>query len=133
MSNPEKSYDVGYGRPPKETQFQKGQSGNPKGRPKGAQNLARLARLELNQNIDIQENGRPVRMSRGRVMIKQHIAKALKGDPRAAEFILKLDQRAEIEELQSAGTSRLTEDDQAIIDRFIASRQGSAGGGNDQI
>ncbi len=99
MSNPEKSYDVGYGRPPKETQFQKGQSGNPKGRPKGAQNLARLARLELNQNIDIQENGRPVRMSRGRVMIKQHIAKALKGDPRAAEFILKLDQRAEIERI----------------------------------
>ena len=27
-------YEVGYGRPPKKTQFKKGQSGNPKGRPK---------------------------------------------------------------------------------------------------
>ena len=27
-------YEVGYGKPPKHTQFPKGQSGNPKGRPK---------------------------------------------------------------------------------------------------
>jgi hypothetical protein len=31
---------VGYGRPPKHTRFQTGQSGNRRGRPKGAPNLA---------------------------------------------------------------------------------------------
>ncbi len=28
-------YEIGYGKPPKQTQFRKGQSGNPRGRPKG--------------------------------------------------------------------------------------------------
>ncbi|MDB5317781.1 MAG: hypothetical protein JWO26_370 [Rhodospirillales bacterium] len=34
--NDERNYKVGYGRPPQGTRFKKGQSGNPKGRPKGA-------------------------------------------------------------------------------------------------
>jgi hypothetical protein len=31
---------VGYGRPPLATRFRAGQSGNPRGRPKGARNLS---------------------------------------------------------------------------------------------
>ena len=31
-------YEVGYGKPPKDTRFKPGQSGNPSGRPKGATN-----------------------------------------------------------------------------------------------
>jgi hypothetical protein len=33
-------YEVGYGKPPKHTQFQKGASGNAKGRLKGTKNLS---------------------------------------------------------------------------------------------
>lgn len=42
MDEEPKDYAVGYGKPPMETRFQKGQSGNPGGRPRGARSLAAL-------------------------------------------------------------------------------------------
>src|ERR1700735_4184193 len=39
MDDDESEYKVGFGKPPKQKQFVKGQSGNPKGRPKGSRNM----------------------------------------------------------------------------------------------
>jgi hypothetical protein len=49
---------VGYGRPPRSTRFKPGQSGNPKGRPKGVQSLGAILDKALAARVSVQENGR---------------------------------------------------------------------------
>ncbi|WP_445949374.1 DUF5681 domain-containing protein, partial [Sphingorhabdus sp.] len=48
---------VGYGNPPKHSQFKKGQSGHPKGRPRGKRNMASLVAEVLAQKVTITANG----------------------------------------------------------------------------
>ena len=46
-------YEVGYGRPPKETRFTPGKSGNPKGRPKRKRSLAADLRKEVERMVEL--------------------------------------------------------------------------------
>lgn len=58
MSNDSDDYNVGYKNPPKDTQFKKGMSGNPKGRPKGTKNIRTVLNDTLNEKIQITQNGK---------------------------------------------------------------------------
>jgi len=81
---------VGRGKPPLATRFQKGQSGNPKGRPRGTKNLKTDLMEELRETIVVREGDRTVRMSKQRAMIKTVMNKSLKGDPRAIITLIRL-------------------------------------------
>ena len=111
-------YEVGYGKPPKNMQFKPGESGNPKGRPKGTKNLATDLSEELAEKIIVNEGGRQLKISKQRAMIKSLLAKALKGDTRAASVLLKLLIDAEQATTRNAVADALSEDDQAILASF---------------
>lgn len=87
---PQADYDVGYGKPPKQHRFAAGQSGNPKGRPKGAKGLKAMSREQLGQLITLRIDGKPRKVRRIEAMIAKASELALKGDARALDRCLKL-------------------------------------------
>ena len=81
---------VGYGRPPRHTRFKPGQSGNPKGRPKGTKNLKTDLKEVLGEKIVVREGDRTRTVSKQRAMVIGLVNRTLKGDARAAGLLLSL-------------------------------------------
>ena len=91
--NPESKYEVGFQRPPRHTQFRKGTSGNPKGRPRETKNLAAVLEEALAEKVAIVENGRRRKITKRSAMIKQLVNKAVSGDLRASRQLTDLEFR----------------------------------------
>jgi hypothetical protein len=83
-------YEVGYGRPPREHQFKKGEpSRNPKGRPRGTRPAPDLVAALL-QPVTIRMEGKERKVCFPEAMIQVAQDKALKGDQRAAQTLINL-------------------------------------------
>ncbi|QDY99434.1 hypothetical protein FQ775_03055 [Nitratireductor mangrovi] len=83
-------YEVGYGKPPKSTRFTKGRSGNPKGRPKGSKSAKSLLEQALSAPVTINEGGATRVIEQRMALFKSLVARAIKGDARAAALVVKL-------------------------------------------
>ena len=113
------NYETGYRKPPKHTRFTKGQSGNPKGRPKGTQNLRTDLSEELSELIRVREGDREITVSKQRALLKTLTARALKGNTRAAQLVLDLVWRVIEREATPEPVADLTPEDQAILDDWF--------------
>jgi hypothetical protein len=82
-ANAEEPYVVTRGNPPREYQFKKGQSGNPKGRPKGSKQISTLMEEELDRKVEVTLHGRRTKLSKRHVMVRQLVDRALKNDHKA--------------------------------------------------
>ena len=78
----------GFGRPPKRTQFKKGTSGNPRGRPKKISSFKTDLAAELQEKLVLTENGKERRITKQRAFIKTLTAAAIKKDIRAVNALL---------------------------------------------
>jgi hypothetical protein len=115
-----RNYEVGKGKPPKHSQFKPGQSGNPKGRPKGSKDFRAMVEKEAGETVSASFNGKPTKITKFTYLLKKAFAAAsAKGDTnvilRLLEFVLKVLPAKQIEELSEA----LSEDDQELLSRHL--------------
>jgi len=114
----EKDNSVGYKNPPQHSQFKKGQSGNPNGRPKKAKSLTTLIKNEMNATVIIQENGQQKEMTKMEAMIKGMFANAMKQDPKAIRALLPILLQMEANSEEDSPII-LEQSDQELLDRFL--------------
>src|SRR5690349_1785895 len=84
------SWSVGYKRPPIESRFRKGVSGNPKGRSKRSRDVPGAILKHLDRPITITINGRRRTMPTFDAIVIQLLNQALKGDLRATKTVFDL-------------------------------------------
>ena len=129
-----KTHRVGYGTPPLKTRFQPGQSGNPKGRPKGAKNITRslgetpIADMfikEANRKITITESGKQKTISVLQATIRSVSVSALKGNIRSQKLMFDAANRhEERQEAQFLNTLRSLYEYKSFWEAIIAQRTG---------
>ena len=97
---------VGFGKPPTSSRFQKGRSGNPRGRPKNRHREIPYDAV-LGQMVTIREEGREQRVTAAEAFLLQLTQKGLAGDSAAA--------RASLEAIEAARAVRGDDTDQIEV------------------
>ncbi len=111
-----KNTKVGYCNPPERTRFKTGQSGNPRGRPKGTLNMATVLERTLREKLIINENGRRKTITKLEAAIKQLTDKAASGELKALQLLAALVRSAEERPIQAAvPNAALDEVDEKVV------------------
>jgi hypothetical protein len=108
---------VGYGKPPAQHQFRAGQSGNPRGRPKGAKNESTILREIFQRKIETRTNGRVRKITVLEGILLRMTEDSLKGNVKSAGFLLNRYAAMVSGELQRQD---LSEDDREVLEAFAA-------------
>ena len=120
MPDDDDDYEVGYARPPRHSRFVKGQSGNPRGRPRGAENIKTLLNEALNELVAVTDHGGRRKVSKRKAFITQIVNGGAKGNFRAVPILLAMLKDFESDTALQATEPAYTEADRQIIQHIQA-------------
>jgi hypothetical protein len=112
-------YEVGYGCPPRETRFKKGQSGNPKGRPKGSLNFTTALMRVLSERVTIRENGKTVSIPKLELVARRLVHGSAGGDLGMIRALLPQLDRLSFEDTQTSALDQLSDQDPHLLARLV--------------
>ena len=118
--------EVGYGKPPKATRFTKGQSGNPRGRPKGTRNVMTAFRAALSEQVVISEHGKRRTVSKLEATAMQLANKAASGDARAINAVLAIAPLLDLVVETPASSKEVADRDQHILKQLLQRMKGKS-------
>lgn len=112
-------HEIGYGKTPEKGKFEPGQSGNPKGRPKGSKGLKTILNDALGQKIVSRANGKEKKITTREGIIMRLVKKALDGDHNAIKLIMARDEDFELRTLAEDGAQSTDENSSEIDDEIL--------------
>lgn len=114
-------YKVGYGKPPKYSQFKAGQSGNPKGRRKGIKNINTIMTETLKERILFTENGKTYKVSKKQALCRRLVNKGLAGDPKSIAILFDYMQNRDMleEDRKAFAATPSSLEDKQVISLFL--------------
>jgi hypothetical protein len=111
-------YEVGYGRPPRAHQFKPGESGNARGRPKGAKSEATILPALLNRKIEIREGGRVRKITVHEAILLRCVEDALKGNVKTTSFLL--NRYAAMQAGETQEIDEMSKDEREVLESFVS-------------
>jgi hypothetical protein len=116
-TDPDKPYVVGNKKPPLQTRFKPGQTGNPSGRPKGRPKFAAILMDEFYRTVPATINGKPVKKTQARLFARSIVMDGITKGPQSKRILANKIERAEAQ-LAAEGEARKKAEAEEPVAKF---------------